>query len=196
MCLYLFQKSLNIINIKEILGAVLDRVEKGRYNKGFRAGCLLCLVQNNGVRWYSRKGRGSRGLTFFPVFCLLPTEASLVIFDIHHWLQFQLGFNLFFAYLNNVSAFLMDYLSLIPPSLFFLFVFEFRDAPCSPAEVSWHFCWTSHTLGCTVLELGRGGPWILTRFAGLLPSRALFYGAPVKVLKETHFVLSSLGKRA
>lgn len=127
---------------------------------------------------YSRKG--SIGLTFFPVFHLSPTEALLVVFDIHHQLQFQVGFNFqdfILAYLNNVSVFLTGYVSLIPPSLCFPFVFG--GASCSPTEVSWHFCLTSYT------------------FPGFhLPSRALFYEAPAKLLQETHFVLSSLGKKS
>lgn len=83
----------------------------------------------------------SRGLTFFPVFCLSPTEALLAVFDI------QLGFNfqdLIPAYLNNVSLFLTGYLSLMPPSLCFLFVLRLEVLLISPTEVSWHFWLTSH----------------------------------------------------
>jgi len=68
-----------------------------------------------------------------PIFPSLPfvtyvlTEA-LLVFDIPHRLQFQLGFgfpDLIPACLDNVSVFLTGYLSLLPPSLCFLFVFEF-----------------------------------------------------------------------
>lgn len=128
------------------------------------------------MRFYSRKGRGSSGLTLFPVFCLSPTEALLVVFDI------QLGFNfrdLTPAYLNNVSVFLTGYLSLMPPSLCFLFVFEFGGAPCSPTEVSWHFCLTSHT--CFLGSLFPPGPYSM--------------GLQQKSLKR-HILFSLLGKKS
>lgn len=66
-------------------------------------------------------------------------------------------------------------LSLLPPSVCFLSVFEFlQELFIHSHELNsstWYFCLASSSLGCIAPEPGEGDPWISTRFLWpLIPS--------------------------
>lgn len=66
---------------------------------------------------------------------------------------------------DSVSPFCPGYLSLFPPSVCFLIMFQFCQKLLVPHRPQ-NFCLTSFLLGWTALELGAGDFWILRSFPG------------------------------